>query len=42
MNYIDLYNSISNSASIFGLLFLIAVGIWILAIKKIERKEKKK
>lgn len=41
MDFVDIYNRVSNSAAFFGLLFLIAVALWLLAIQKIERPDKR-
>lgn len=38
MDFVDIYNRISNSAAVFGVLFLIAIALWVLAIRKIERR----
>lgn len=40
MNFTDIYNAVSNSASFFGVLFLIAIALWLLAIKKIDKQAK--
>lgn len=41
MNFADLYSQISNSATLWATLFLIAVALWILAIKKIDKVKKR-
>ena len=40
MTYLQIYDQISNSASLWAILFLIAVALWILAIRKIEKAKK--
>lgn len=41
MNFVDIYNQISNSASIFGALLLIAVALWFLVFTRMDKQTKK-
>lgn len=40
MSYVDIYNQVSNNATVFALLFIIAISLWILAVRKLERLKK--
>ncbi|MBI3385447.1 LPXTG cell wall anchor domain-containing protein [Candidatus Gottesmanbacteria bacterium] len=41
MSLAGIYEQVTNSATFFGLLFLIAVALWLLVFKKIEKSAKK-
>lgn len=38
MDFVEIYHKISSSATLFGTLLLIAIALWILAIRKIEKQ----
>lgn len=42
MNYAAIYNQISSNATFLATLFLIAIALWILAVRKIERTGRNK
>ena len=41
MTFSEIYNQISNSATLFGLIFLGVIALWILVAKRIDGSKTK-
>lgn len=42
MNFTELINLIGTNMSVWGLFFLIGIGIWMLALSRFDKKVSKK
>lgn len=42
MNFEDLFNLIGNNMAVWGVFFLIGIGIWTLALSQFDKVDKKK